>query len=67
MYEAMGPTDRPTLNKSNKLLGPSGTAINKLDKSDFTITLGGIDTEVEAVVAEIDDEALFGIDVLQNG
>ena len=29
--------------------------------------LGGIDTEVEAIVAEIDDDGLLGIDVLQNG
>ncbi|MCG7869970.1 MAG: reverse transcriptase, partial [Candidatus Thiodiazotropha taylori] len=67
MYEAMESTDRPTLNKSYKLLGPSGTAINELGKGEFSITLGGIDSEVEAVVAEIDDDGLLGIDVLQNG
>lgn len=67
MYEAMESTDRPTLNKSYKLLGPSGTAINELGKGEFSITLGGIESEVEAVVAEIDDDGLLGIDVLQNG
>ena len=27
MYEAMRPADKPTLNKSTRLLGPSGDAI----------------------------------------
>ncbi|MEW8546417.1 MAG: reverse transcriptase family protein, partial [Candidatus Thiodiazotropha sp.] len=67
MYEAMEPADRPVLNKSSRLLGPSGSVINGLGKGNFSITLGGIDTEVEAIVAEIDDDGLLGIDVLQNG
>lgn len=57
----------PTLNKSTRLLGPSGDAIKELGKAKFSITLGEMETTVEAVVAEIDDDGLLGIDVLQNG
>ena len=67
MYEAMRPADKPTLNKSTRLLGPSGDAIKELGKAKFSITLGEMETTVEAVVAEIDDDGLLGIDVLQNG
>ena len=67
MYEAMRPADRPTLNKSTRLLGPSKDAIKELGKVKFSITLGEMETTVGAVVAEIDDDGLLGIDVLQNG
>ena len=67
MYEAMRPADKPTLNKSAWLLGPSGDAIKELGKAKFSITLGEMETTAEAVVAEIDDDGLLGIDVLQNG
>ena len=49
------------------LLGPNGAVIMELSKAKFSLTLGQIDTEVEAVVAEIDDDGLLGIDVLQKG
>ena len=32
-----------------------------------SLTLGQIDTDVEAVVVEINDNGLLGTDVLQNG
>ena len=67
MYEAMEGSDKPVLMKTSRLLGPSGSAISELGKAKFSMTLGQIDTEVEAVVAEIDDDGLLGIDVLQNG
>ena len=67
MYEAMRLGDTPTLNKSTRLLGPSGDAIKELGKARFSITLGEMETTVVAVVAEIDDDGLLGIDVLQNG
>ena len=47
MYEAMRPTDKPTLNKSTRLLGPSGEAIKELGKAKFSITLGEM---VETIV-----------------
>ena len=66
MYETMRPADRPTLNKSTRLLGPSRDAIKELGKAKFSITLGEMETTVEAVVAEIDDDGLLETHVLQN-
>ena len=39
--------------------------INELGKGEFTIKLGPVSLQVEAVVAEIEDDGLLGVDVLQ--
>ena len=62
-YETMKAADRITLNESTRLLGPSGDAIKELGKAKFSITLGEMETTIEAVVAEIDDDGLLEIDV----
>ena len=66
VYEAMRPEDTPKLEKSSKLIGAGGTAIKELGKCEFKIQLGPVDLRVEAVVAEIDDDGLIGVDVLQS-
>ena len=66
-YEAMEIGDRPSLVKSARLVGPTGTAINEVGQGTFSLKLGQVAVEVEAVVADIDDDGLLGIDVLQNG
>ena len=66
-YEAMDPSDKPVLVKSTRLVGPTGTVINELGQGTFSLKLGEVEKEVEAVVADIDDDGLLGIDVLQNG
>ena len=66
-YEAMDPADKPALVKSARLVGPTGTVINELGKGTFSLKLGEVEIEVEAVVADIDDDGLLGIDVLQDG
>ena len=66
VYEAMRPEDKPKLEKSSKLIGAGGTAIKELGKGEFKIQLGPVDLRVEAVVAEIDDDGLIGVDVLQS-
>ena len=66
-YEAMDPADKPALVKSARLVGPTGTVINELGKGTFSLKLGEVEMEVEAVVADINDDGLLGIDVLQNG
>ena len=63
----MKSVDRPSLGKSAKLVGPTGTIIKELGQGKFSIKLGKVAVEVEAVVADIDDDGLLGIDVLQNG
>ena len=66
-YEAMDTADKPALDKSARLVGPTGTIINELGQGTFSLKLGEVEIEVEAVVADIDDDGLLGIDVLQNG
>ena len=67
LYEAMKPEDRPPLGKSSKLIGAGGTTINEVGKGTFKLQLGPAEMYVEAIVAEIDDDGLLGIDLLQNG
>lgn len=59
--------DRPELQKTSKLVGASGIAIKESGKGIFSLKIGPVHLEVEAIVAEIDDDGLLGIDVLQNG
>ena len=63
----MDPADKPALVKSARLVGPTGTIINELGQGTFSLKLGEEEIEVKAVVADIDDDGLLGIDVLQNG
>ena len=59
--------DRPLLRKSAKLVGPTGTVIEELGQGEFSLKLGKVTVDVETAVADIDDDGLLGIDVLQNG
>ena len=60
VFESMKQEDRPELQKTPKLVDASGIAIKELK-------IGPVHLEVEAIVAETDDDRLLGIDVLQNG
>lgn len=66
IFDEIEPAERPVLSKSSRLVGPSGAIINEIGKAVFILKMGKVSVEVEAVVAEIDDEGLLGIDVLQN-
>ena len=66
MYESFKPEDRPKLVKTSKLVGAVGVNINELRKGKFTLQLGPVSMQTEAIVAEIDDAGLLGVDVLQN-
>ena len=59
--------DRLQLGKSSKLVGASCDEIHGQRKSLFSIKLGTVQLETEAIVADIDDNGLLGVDVLQNG
>ena len=65
VYDSMQPGDRPTLEKTSKLVGASGVSIKERGKGTFAIKLGT--AELEAIVADIDDDGLLGVDILQNG
>ena len=66
VYESMKTGDRPALIRSTKLVGASGTEIKELGKGLFQLHLGPVKLEVEAIVADIDDDGLLGVDILQN-
>ena len=67
MFESLKPEDRPELSKNAKLVGASGVNIKEWGKDTFSIKLGSVQMEIEAIVAEIDDNGLLGVDILQNG
>ena len=67
IYESMKTGDRPELSKSTKLVGAGGTEIIGQGKGRFQIKLGPIQLDIDAIVADIDDDGLLGVDVLQNG
>ena len=55
------------MQKTSKLVGASGIAINESGKGIFSLKIGPVHLEVEATVAEIDGDGLLGTGVLQNG
>ena len=67
VFEAMKEEDKPVLESPTQLVGPSGSIIKGLGKGSFDIRLGSVQLEVDAMVADIEDDGLLGIDVLQNG
>ena len=67
VFESLKPEDRPELEKTSKLVGASGVSIKERGKGTFCLKLGSVKMEVEAIVAEIDDDGLLGVDILQNG
>ena len=66
-FESMKPVDKPMLTKASKLVGASGSPINEKGKARFSLQLGAVKLQVEAIVADIEDDGLLGVDVLQNG
>ena len=59
--------DQPELKCLSKFVGANGVVIKELGKGPFKLRLGPVQLEVEAIVADIDDDGLLGVDVLQNG
>ena len=66
VFESAEPKDRPELVKTSKLVGASGASTKERGMDTFVIKLGPVQMEVEAIVADIDDDGLLGVDVLQN-
>ena len=59
--------DKPESVKTAKLVGASGSPIKEKGKAIFSLQMGTAKLQVEAVVADIEDDGLLGVDVLQNG
>ena len=66
IFEAMKQEDQPELKRSSKLVGPSGTVIQELGKGPFKVRIGPVQLVIEAIVADIEDDGLLGVDILQN-
>ncbi|XP_071144097.1 uncharacterized protein [Mytilus edulis] len=58
---------RPKLQKSSSLASADGQPLKELGKAVFNLTLGELALEKELIVAEIEDEALLGLDILMKG
>ena len=63
----MRPEDKPKLSNSTKNDGCRRTTINDVGKDSFELQLGSANLPIEAIIAEIDDDGLLWVDVLQNG
>ncbi|CAC5395659.1 unnamed protein product [Mytilus coruscus] len=58
--------NRPILEKSNTLACAHGKPLKELGKAIFEIELGNLCFSTEMIVANIEDEALLGLDVLMK-
>jgi hypothetical protein len=66
VYNQIPEEKRPPLKKSVTLAGAGGTLLKELGKATFNLELGPLILDREVIVAEIEDEGLLGIDILQN-
>lgn len=65
-YNRLDPEQQPVLRGCSCLKGASGTPIKECGKAVFSLKLGSFELLTDAIVADIEDEALLGCDVL-NG
>ncbi|MES9880686.1 MAG: retropepsin-like aspartic protease [Sedimenticola sp.] len=66
IYKNLDTRSRPDLIKATGLAGASGTPLIELGKAVFSMQLGSVKLVKELVVAEIQDDCLLGMDILQN-
>ena len=57
---------RPNLKKSHILASANGKPLQDLGKAIFAIKLGKLNFETELIVADIEDEALLGLNILMK-
>ena len=67
IFDSMRPEDKPELDKAAKIVGASGSPISEKVKASFSLQLGTLKLQIEAIVADIEDDGLLCVDVLQNG
>ena len=67
VYNKIAVEKQPKLESSSCLVGAGGLPIQECGKGHFVIRLGMHSRSIEAVVADIEDEALLGYDVLEGG
>ncbi|CAC5399366.1 unnamed protein product [Mytilus coruscus] len=65
-FNKISHVNRPNLEKSNILACADGKPLKELGKAVFEIKLGSLCFSTELIVANIEDEALLGLDVLMK-
>lgn len=60
----MASDSRPKLGDASCLVGAGGAPIEGAGKAQFGLRLGPLDVKADAIVADIEDDALLGCDVL---
>ena len=58
--------NRPVLQKSPSIAGACGKPLREFGKAKFKLKLADLELEKEVIIAEIEDEGLLGMDVLQQ-
>lgn len=58
--------NRPELEHTNGVINACGMNLNSFGEAEFTLTFGDLVIRQNIIVANIDDECLLGVDVLQN-
>lgn len=66
VFEKISNVSRPNLEKSKCLIGANGEPLKELGKAIFEIRLGQEYSKEEIIVAEIEDDALLGLDILMK-
>ncbi|MES9884544.1 MAG: retroviral-like aspartic protease family protein, partial [Sedimenticola sp.] len=66
VYNSLDKARRPHLIPAARLAGAGGKPLKELGKAVFTLQLGPLKLEKELIVAEIQDDCLLGMDILQN-
>ena len=66
IYRRIPESNRPALTKTACLTGAGGAPLVELGKATFDLELGPLSLRKEVIVAEIEDDCLLGVDVLQD-
>ena len=64
VYDVLSNEERPQLKRSVGLRGAGGSPIRERGKAVFNIQLGELNLAKELIVADIEDDALLGYDIL---
>ena len=67
VYKSIPSANRPKLSKTTWLTDASGQPLSQLGIAEFTITLDGVRFKADIIVANIEDDGLFGHDFLSLG
>ena len=66
MYNRISVGKRPKLKKTLIISGADGTPIKEFGSAVFTLQIGNLNFSKEIIVADIADEVLLGMDILQG-